>query len=372
MTATDQSVEHIGTEPETLRVLQVVPRAGGGLLAAVVDHVSNTSHFEHHVLIARELDWQTGDELDRVAASVTELPAGHMARMRCIREHVAMLRPDVVHAHSSFGGFYTRVALGRGWRERLVYTPHCYSFLRKDIRAPVKLAFLAAESALSFRNRHVAACSPLEARVAKRLPGRHRVRYVPNVVSNVYAPGPRVAPPAPGEPILAATVGRVTAAKAPHVFAAAARTSRERGLPIRWVWIGGGDADGTADLQAAGVEVTGWVTRTEALTRMEQAHVYVHTAAWEGSPITILEAALADIPVVARRNRPFEELGLFPLFDTVDQLLEILLQFPDGPAIKEAQESVAGLRERHRPELQRAALEDIYLSAAGRVRSSRR
>jgi glycosyltransferase involved in cell wall biosynthesis len=350
-----------------IRVLQVVSRAGGGLLAAVEDHVSNTPAFDHHVLIARELDWQPGDQLEDVTASIVDLPDGHLARIRAIRARVEELQPDVVHAHSSFAGFYVRIALGSAWRERIVYTPHCYAFLRRDINAGMRAGFWVAEAALGLRNRHVAACSPLEARVASRFPGKHRVRYVPNVARG-YEPGPRQVVPADGEPMIVATVGRVTAAKGPDVYTAAASLSRDRGLPIEWWWIGGGDADGEVDLRRAGVDVTGWITRAAALARMEAAHVYVHTAAWEGAPITILEAALANIPVVARRTRALDELGVRPLYDTVDELLDILMQFPDGPAIQAAFASLAELRERHRPELQRAALEDIYRAAAGMAR----
>ena len=49
------------------------------------------------------------------------------------------------------------------------------------LAAPLRGAFWLAEAALSLRGAQVAACSPLEARMARSLPGRGQVTYVPNI-----------------------------------------------------------------------------------------------------------------------------------------------------------------------------------------------
>jgi len=174
-----------------------------------------------------------------------------------------------------------------------------------------------------------------------------------------------VEPPSPGQALTVATIGRVTPQKAPELLARAARLGAERGLPIRWVWIGGGDPEGEDLLREAGVEVTGWVMRREVIRRMAQAHVYVHAAAWEGAPITVLEAAVADVPIVARRTKAMEELGVAPLFDSVEELLDIIGQHPNGPAFVAARRSLDRLRSRHTAAAQREALLAAYEAAAG-------
>ena len=99
-------------------------------------------------------------------------------------------------------------------------------------------------------------------------------------------------------------MGRVRRQKDPDFFAAAARAARD----LDWVWVGGGDEAGEGRLRAAGVRVTGWLERSAVLDELATADVYVHTAAWEGAPLSILEAARAGCPVVARKIAPLRTL----------------------------------------------------------------
>jgi glycosyltransferase involved in cell wall biosynthesis len=355
------------TSGQPLRVLHVVVAAGSGVVAVVEDHMANTSEFEHHALVALDETCSIGRGLEQLATSITELPPGALSRAPAIRAAVERIDPDIIHAHSSFAGAYVRTALPRRRRAHVVFTPHCYAFERTDISSGARRAYRVAESILSFRGRHVAACSPREAGFAERLPGHQHVTYVPNVVRD-FVPAPRPAPtPTRTRPLLATTVGRITPAKSPEFFADAARRSRSLGLDIEWVWVGGtgGDTAGEDELRRAGVRVTGWVSRAEALRHLEATDVYVHCASWEGAPLTILEAAMADIPVIARRAPALEALGVAPLYDTVDQLLDMLREYPDGRAFEVALDSVAGLRARHTNERQREALKLVYERAAG-------
>ena len=360
-----------------LRILHVVVSAGSGVVAVVEDHIANTPDFDHHALVALDDTCSIGRNLEHLASSVVELPGGVVSRAPAIRAAVEDLDPDVIHAHSSFAGAYVRTALPRHRRAHIVFTPHCYAFERTDIPAGLRMAFRLAESVLSFRGGHVAACSPREADFAKRMPGRQSVTYVPNVVRD-FRSGVRTPAPAPAavttRPLTVATVGRITPAKSPEFFAQAARASRARALPIAWVWVGGTGGDGAGEdaLRRAGVHVTGWVSRPEALRHLEAADVYVHCAGWEGAPLTVLEAAMADIPVIARRAPALEALGIAPLYDTVDELLEILGQFPDGRPFEVASRSGAGLRDRHTNERQHEALTSVYERAAQPVAQRRR
>ena len=347
-----------------LRVLHVVVSAGSGVVAVIEDHIANTPEFDHHALVALDESCPIGAGLDRLATSVTTLPRTTWSRVPAIRAAVEHLNPDVIHAHSSFAGAFVRLALPRRRQRQIVFTPHGFAFERTDVPAAVRALYRLAESILSFRGRHIAACSPREAEIARRLPGRQTVAYVPNVVRS-YRPSARTSRSA-SESLLVATVGRVTAAKSPEFFAAAARTSRARGLGIDWLWVGGtgGDPRGEDELRRSGVRVTGWVPRAVARAHLERADVYVHCARWEGAPLTVLEAALADIPVVARRVPALEALRVAPLYDTVDELLDILRQYPNGEAFAIARASNAGLRDRHTNERQHAALRPVYERAA--------
>jgi len=354
-------------------VLHVVIQTGSGVAAVIGDHMAHAGAFEHHLLLSRDTSCQIGDHLERQATSVTELPLGLLPQIRRLRGAALALEPDIIHAHSSFAGALVRLSLGTRWQPRIVYTPHGYSFERTDVGRALNRAFRLAEAALSFRGGQVAACSPQEATLARSLPGRQRVTYVPNVAPGPY--GNRLSAPHPGAgaipPVIeVSTAGRVTAARAPWLFAEAALRSGDEAArshaptgTIHWVWIGGGDEADEQLLRGAGIEVTGWLAREDALRRMARSHLYVHTASWDGAPMTVLEAAAARVPVLARRTGAMEALGVEPLFDSVRELLDLVAEFPDGPAISAAHRCGETLRQNHTALAQGRALEEIYSRA---------
>ncbi len=342
------------------RVLHVVVHTGSGVAAAIGDYMASMDGFDQHLLVSRDTTCQIGDHLERMATSVTEMPSGPLAQVRCLRAAAEALRPDIIHAHSTYAGAWARLGLARRWQSRIVYTPHCYAFERTDVAPPVRKVFWLAEAAMSLRGSRVAACSPREATLARSLPGRQRVTYVPNIAPRYAGPGRER-----GEGVTrVAAAGRVTPQKAPQLFAEAAR--RHRSSPVsaagrvQWLWIGGGDEGEEALLGDAGVEVTGWLPREDALRRLGQSDLYVHTASWEGAPMTVLEAAAAGVPVLARRTPAMEALGIEPLFDSVSELLDLVGGFPDGPAAAAAARCGERLRQHHRGPAQARALEAVY------------
>ncbi|WP_458374252.1 glycosyltransferase [Pseudomonas laurylsulfatiphila] len=60
---------------------------------------------------------------------------------------------DIVHAHSTFPGIYTRFLSGTD--NKVVYTPHAWSFLKKDIGAITAFIYKKIESYLSFKSKKI-------------------------------------------------------------------------------------------------------------------------------------------------------------------------------------------------------------------------
>jgi glycosyltransferase involved in cell wall biosynthesis len=255
----------------------------------------------------------------------------------------------------------------------VVYTPHGFSFERRDVPAPARAVFWLAEAALSLRGASVAAVGPREAKLARRLPGRQAVTYVPNVirlVRPVRPPAVAAAGMAPG--LRLATLGRITRAKAPGFFRRLVLLGRKLDLPLAWMWVGGGEPSAEQALRDAGVVVTGWSSRSAALGWLATADVYVHTAAWEGAPVSVLEAAALGLPIVARRNPALAALGLPSLYDTPEALIEAIRSLLDERRRAELRAHSGLLLRQHRPEAQQEALERVYTTAlhAAAVRGS--
>jgi len=286
-------------------VLHVVESLGGGVTSALLDYIRATPTFRHRVLARLRPDAHSSGDLEGLTGGIIPMRDGHVRRIGDVRRTHRDLRPSIVHAHSSYGGAYARLA-GLP-RKRVVYTPHCFAFERLDVSRGVRAAFRLMEAVLSFRGGWIAAVSDREAALARRLPGRPRVVVVPNIARvDVMTTGPAGSNAAP----LVVAVGRLQPQKDPRFFAEAARVTAREGIAARWRWVGGGDPRSERELSDAGVEVTGWVERDRALAELAAADVYAHTAAWEGFPITVLEAAALGRPVIARRIPALEGSGL--------------------------------------------------------------
>jgi glycosyltransferase involved in cell wall biosynthesis len=345
----------------------VVESLGSGVTTALESHMRSAPGYAHVVLGWRRDGAQTGDDLHRLAIDVLPLPPGRLAQFLAVRRWVQQLQPAIVHAHSSYAGLYVRL-LPR-LPGAVVYTPHGFSFERRDIPAPLRGVFWLVEATLSLRGGCVAAVGPREAELARRLPGRQQVVYVPNAIrleQAVEQPEVLDLKAAEGDAsprLCLVTVGRITPAKDPEFFRRLVLLGRDLSLPLRWIWVGGGDPADEQELREAGVLVTGWTSRANALRWLATGDVYVHTAAWEGAPISVLEAAALGLPVVARRNPALVALRLPVLCDTPEALIEAIRDLLDNRRRADLREHGERLLRQHRPEAQRAALERIYAAA---------
>lgn len=285
------------------RVLHVVQKYSSGVGSAIAQYTRSLPEAEHHLLSATPVDAE-GDLAEQARFAGTHRMTGNpLAKVRRIREVVRELRPDVVHAHSSHGGAFARLAVSRA-NHYLVYTPHCYAFERRDIPWPARAAYWAAEALLATNTSAFAACAQREWELSD-WPTRHAPRHV---VPNVAPPAvPHAATGAGGPPLIAGG-GRLSPQKDPEFFLAAVRRLRGGRPDLRAVWLGDGDDRRRAALEAGGVEVTGWLPRGEALQLLAGAALYLHSARWEGFPLMVAEAAAVGVPTLVRRLPSFADV----------------------------------------------------------------
>lgn len=298
-----------------LRVLHVVDRATGGVPVAVAAYIGNSPPgFEHHVLAPFGVDGSPPEALHGVRAALIPLGEGHVRRIRRIATTTRHLRPATVHAHSSFAGGYARLALRSG-RQRITYTPHCYAFERRDIPRAARWTYRCVEWMLGWNTGILAACSATEAALSEQMTSlKGKTRILPNLASVPVTPGSAWDGVAP---LRVAMIGRVSPQKDPLYFETIVAALREC-ANISPVWIGDGDDASVTRLRTAGVEVTGWLAPAVVSRKLSEAHVYIHSAAWEGFPISVLDAHALDRPILARAISAFA--GLDPVATTDDGL----------------------------------------------------
>ncbi|WP_117233109.1 glycosyltransferase [Vibrio maerlii] len=307
------------------KVLHITESFGGGVQTALYSYVksSRNERFEHHLLAkVRQAD-DTKQQSDQNFASETRSYNSLLGFFKECRQLVKTLDPDIIHLHSSFAGFLGRF-LPKKNGVKVIYTPHCYAFERQDISPAKALVFKTLEKTLLSRIDIIAGCSQRECELALKLGAKHTTLL--NNYVNLDIPSYRV-DMNNQTPFIITVLGRVSKQKDPEFLIDMVQNLngdiQDRGVRIRW--IGGGDAELEQRLRDTGIEVTGMLPRDEVLTQLQQAHLYIHTAAWEGMPLTILEAAKVCLPMVLRKISSTQHLE-YPFLATTPQEMAIQVE----------------------------------------------
>ncbi|WP_338748865.1 glycosyltransferase [Janibacter alittae] len=155
--------------------------------------------------------------------------------------------------------------------------------------------------------------------------------------------------------------GRISDQKDPGFFASTAKEVWRRDPTVRFRWIGGEvDSNHTRRLRGAGVEITGWLAPLELADALAHAGVYLHSAIYEGFPISLLDALWCRVPAVVRPIPALSDTGL-PSAPTPRAAADLVLAVLDDEtqranAVRAGEELLAGMT----TDSQRQAIARIY------------
>jgi glycosyltransferase involved in cell wall biosynthesis len=207
-----------------------------------------------------------------------------------LQRELSRFHGGVLHLHSTYAGLVGRLVPTPGWRR--FYTPHGYAFLNGSHSPALRRLTVVAESALASRA-HTIAVSRAEGAMAARFANGHAVSVVQNGVDYEVPQSPD--PEADG-PFLVASVGRAAYQRRPDLFVEMkALLGDVRDTTFQWF----GDGPDRDLLLGAGVAVSGWLPRPDAAAAIARTDILVHFSAFEGLPLSLLEAMGAGRPVVA-------------------------------------------------------------------------
>ncbi|WP_431309236.1 glycosyltransferase family 4 protein [Gordonia prachuapensis] len=344
---------------EPLRVLHITD-SSGGVASAIRSYVSATPDFCHRIFHLTRRDSISSSGYAKVDnCEVVEIERKITASTLGVVRQVRLYRPDIVHLHSSRAGFFGRLLVKKQLDLRIVYTPHCYAFERTDLNRFVRTTIMGIEALLSLNTSVVAACSQREADLAQRLArSATRVTTIPNVADwRFFGAQETLVVPA-----VVCAVGRLTAQKDPAWFMAVAEAV-QRLRPsesVKFMWIGGGDKSYEEYLRSRGVEVTGWVDESRVDSLLQGCLAYIHSAAWEGFPVALLNAVACGIPPVVRdvpSFGPYSELCVA----SADEAARRILALMESPSKRKIQLAAwkNALRENSRSN-QETALRALY------------
>lgn len=346
------SPSHSTAGERPLRILHITESFGGGVTSAINSYVLNAQQHQHYLFASIRDGDATGEESQGLLKGL-ELVPRRLSSLGRLKRHIEQLQPDVIHLHSTYAG-----AIGRLLpflpASKLVYTPHGFAFLRGD--HPLLLqAYRWVESVLARRTAVIAGCGLDEQRIAQRLIDPQRTLELINVCDDL--PEIDALRNETSLPVIG-MVGRIARQKGHAYFREVAQACR--GI-AHFKWIGGGDAQASAALQDAGVEVTGWITRQQVIAHMKGLDLYFHSAAWDGFPISVLEAAKLDLPLLLRHIGPFGTEGLATLANMDDAIREISAFAAQAPeTLERARNNSREVQRHHTAENLQHALQSLY------------
>ncbi|CAK0749069.1 Glycosyltransferase involved in cell wall bisynthesis [Gammaproteobacteria bacterium] len=227
------------------------------------------------------LPWSVGREIS---------PRQDYQALQQLREIVLRLNPDLIHAHSSKAGALVRLAFPTGGR-RIVYSPHSYAFLRRDVSGLVRNFYWLVEWLLGRLPHITVACGLAEYGLAHQV--SRRVVLIPNVV-DLPAFTRNISIEKGG--LCIGTLGGIRPQKNFPLFCAIAAACEDSGM--RFCWIGGGTIPPDLTLPN-NLTVTGWLDHASALNRLSACDVYLQTSQWEGLSLAVLEGMALGLPILA-------------------------------------------------------------------------
>lgn len=251
------------------------------------------------------------------------------------------LKPDIIHTHSSKGGFLARAAgfLLRK-NDRLLYTSHAIHY--PLIQQPIKRRlYKYLEHVGYWLGGTIVACGREEYEIILKeitFGNKKRLIHISNGIDigqiKVKSYSTQQAPKQ--SKVRIGVAGRISEQKAPWVFANIARDVLSRRSDCEFIWIGGGDPPDVDLLSGAGVEVTGMLSRDEVLDKLVSLDIFLQTSAYEGLSLALLEAQAAGIPAVVTRIPGNDEVvqhektGYVGINETdMTPLLESLVDSPE-------------------------------------------
>lgn len=219
-----------------------------------------------------------------------------LALARWCRDHDV----SVLHGHSTKAGMLVALAGARA-KVPSVYTPHGWAFERR-VQPAMRVSYAFLERQLAHRY-HAAVVTVSDAgrAVAERwrVAPRGRIQVVPTGLPAspaVDGPAARELLGIPPDALVVGWVGRAGLQKQPHHLVGLA--NRLRGFAqVVALCDGLAGTALSAELKDAGIQLLECACEPAAV--YAASDLLVHTSAWEASPLVVLEAMAAGLPVVA-------------------------------------------------------------------------
>jgi glycosyltransferase involved in cell wall biosynthesis len=244
--------------------------------------------------LAAGLNWQVIPELGR-AVSLLDDTVTLLKLVGLIRR----FRPHIVHTHTAKAGAVGRVAARLAGVPVVVHTFHGHTFSGYWSALGSRLVITTEQGLGLLANRLIAVSERVrQDLIHYRIANPNKIVAIPLGLDLAkFAAQPRQPVPEPTIGI----VGRLVPIKNQALFIALARHMLQAGFKGRFVVVGDGELRAELEQAAADlgnrIQFTGW--RRDLPQVYSELSVVVNTSLNEGTPVALIEAMAAGVPVVA-------------------------------------------------------------------------
>lgn len=334
-------------------VLHVTECYDGGVSRAIRTIVNELPIFNHAIIYSGN-DSDFPDSLEFISKYED---SNFLLRALILRKFVNQLKPDILHLHSSWAGVYGRLLRSKTFT---IYQPHCYKFDDPSISRTKAWLFHLAEKLLSYQSDLTLVLSDHEEKLSRSL-NRNKARvFLPNIPSVPIIE--QRTNNSSKEKFRIIMVGRTSHQKDPQFFINVKELCDQIMCldELEFRWVGGGTELEESKLIEAGISVSGWVSGDGLVAEIDEADLYVHTALYEGFPLSLLDAAARRVPVIARNISALEGSGLWLGQSPRDMAEKIMSVFTNRTELLELQKRNDALLRRMNRDAQIKVLTSVY------------
>lgn len=330
-----------------MKILHIIESFGGGVYDFIKDFTGITLEYQHTIIYGKREGLKDNfkndfkENIDFILWKNAKREISLKNDLLALKELLNLLKKekfDAIHLHSSKAGFLGRVvARVCNHQNKVIYTTHGISFLRKDISNRKLQLYIFLEKIGSLCGGKTIACSKSEAEFIQSK--RIKCSYINNGIK-LEKQKIKVLKKE-NKKLKIATVGRITIQKNPELFNKIAENFVEN-KNIEFIWIGDGELK--EQLDSKNIKITGWLDQKKVHQQLIEADVYLSTASWEGLSLAVLQAMENNLPLllsncVGNIDLVEEDYNGF-LFKTKEEAIEkIKFLIKDKEKIKELGEN---------------------------------
>ena len=341
-----------------IRVMRIIARMNVGGPAVQVSGLMrgmNSSEFDHR-LYTGFCASDEADYLDTVAKDINAIRiegfgrrvslVGDFATLLSLIREIRKFKPHVIHTHTAKAGFLGRIASIFSLHPSIrVHTFHGH-LLNGYFGSYKRMLVVLAEKILAIFTHQLLAVGDkvrqdlLAVGVGKLekfglMPPGLEIEKIPNKKDSQEFYG------LSKQTIQCAFIGRVTQIKRPDRFLDVVSETKRRGVPIEFFMAGDGELLGTCRKRITHedlpVKVLGWQSNIEQV--LSAADVVVLTSDNEGTPLSLIQAGMAGLPVVTTRVGSVPEVvidgvtGIITNLD-VQEIADALEELANGAKLR--------------------------------------